>query len=144
MRTMKDRIETIRREFDRNTPPITALSLVNFPEDTLGRHLGKFLLKTNYGQNVYVCNDDALQLLIAGDYSFTNEIAVQYYLLGNGCFGLRRICVMAIGLAILPHKMAYFYQKYKEGKSALRFFDIDHMRLLHLPLKQVKETFLIK
>ena len=144
MRTMKDKVEAVRRQFDRNEQPITANSLVNYPEETLGRHLGSFLLRCNFGQNVYATNEDVLQYLITGNSSFADEIAVQFYLLGNGCFGLRRLTVMAVGLALNPHRAGYFYNKYKEGKAALRLFDIDHIRLLHLPLKQVKDTFLIK
>ncbi|MFL9845154.1 hypothetical protein [Flavobacterium rhizosphaerae] len=141
---MKDRIEAVRRQFDRNAEKPTANGLVNYPEETLGRHLGMFLLRCNFGQNVYATNDDALQLLITGSGSFADEIAVQFYLLGNGCFGLRRLGVMAIGLALRPNKALYFFKKYKEGKNALRLFDVYYLGLLHLPLQQVKDTFLIK
>jgi len=141
---MKEKIEAVRREFDRKTQNITALHLIKYPEGTLGRQLGRFLLNNNYGQNVYACHDDALQLLIAGSSSFTDDIAVQFYLLGNGSFGLRRFTAMAAGVLLKPHKISYFFQKYKDGKSALRFYDVDHLGLLHLPVSRIRETFQIK
>jgi|GEM_PF-330001 len=144
METMKEKIEKVRREFDRNTQNLTALNLIKYPEGTLGQQLGRFLLRANYGQNVYACHDDALQLLIAGSNSFTDDIAVQFYLLGNGSYGLRRLTAMVAGVLLKPHKIAYFYQKYNHGKAALRFYDVDHLGLLHLPIDRVRETFMIQ
>lgn len=144
MSTMKEKIEAVRREFDLKAQHLIALNLVKYPEGTLGQQLGRFLLQSNYGQNVYACHDDVLQLLIAGSTSFTDDIAVQYYLLGNGSFGLRRLTAMAAGLALFPHKALHFYRMYKKGKEALRFYDVDHLGLLHLPVDRIKETFLIR
>lgn len=144
METMKEKIEKVRLEFERNNPKLTALNLIKYPEGTLGQQLGRFLLRTNYGQNVYASHDDALQLLITGSNSFTDDIAVQFYLLGNGSYGLRRLTAMAAGVVLKPHKIGYFYQKYTEGKSALRFYDVDHLKLLHLQIDRVRETFMIR
>lgn len=144
MSTMKEKIEAVRREFDKKTQQLTALQLIKYPEGSLGQQLGRFLLKNNYGQNVYASHDDVLQLLISGSNTFTDDIAVQFYLLGNGSFGLRRLSAMAAGLVLFPHKASHFHAMYKKGKAALRFYDIDHMGLLHLPVARVKETFLIR
>lgn len=144
MSTMKEKIEAVRREFDRTTQQLTALNLVKYPDGSLGQQLGRFLLHNNYGQNVCASHDDVLQLLITGSNSFTDDIAVQFYLLGNGSFGLRRLTAMAVGLVLLPHKAAHFYRMYKNGKAALRFYDIDHLRLLHLPVSRIRETFMIR
>lgn len=144
MNTMKEKIEAVRREFDKKTQQLTALQLVKYPEGSLGQQLGRFLLKSNYGQNVYASHDDVLQLLISGSNTFTDDIAVQFYLLGNGSFGLRRLSAMAVGLVLFPYKAAHFYRMYRKGKDALRFYDVDHMALLHLPVERVKDTFLIR
>ena len=144
MQTMKEKIEAVRLEFEKKNQNLTALNLIKYPEGTLGQQLGRFLLRTNYGQNVYASHDDALQLLIAGSNSFTDDIAVQFYLLGNGSYGLRRLTVMAAGVLLKPHKITYFYQKYTDGKAALRFYDVDHLKLLHLPIDRVRETFMIR
>jgi len=144
MKTMKEKIEAVRQEFDKTTLNLTAYQLAKYPEETLGHQVGKFLMGSNFGQNVYADKEDVLQLLIAGKNSIKEDLAVQFYLFGNGSNSLRTLAAMAVGAALCPHYLSYFYKRYKEGKKALRFYDIDHMRLLHLPVARVKDTFLIR
>lgn len=144
MNTLKDKLVAVKRQFDRNAQRLTAHNLLTYPEGTLGQQLGKFLLIRNYGQNTYVSREDILQMLVTGNkVTLTDEIALQYYLFGNGCIRLRILLAMGIGLAIRPNKTLHFYNMYKKGKAALRFYDIDHLGLLHVPLHRVKETFMI-
>lgn len=145
MKTMKQKIEAVRVEFERKRRHITAAQLVNFPEESFGHKLGKHLLNSNYGNNVIAGTEDVYQLIIGqGETTLKEDIAVQYYLFGNGGTSLRILMAMAIGLAICPFYAGYFYKRYKDGKQALRFYDVDHFGLLHLPLEQIKDTFLIR
>ena len=145
MKTMKQKIEAVRIEFERKTKNITAAQLVTYPKDTLGHNLGKHLLCSNYGTNVTAEREDIYQLLIGrGEISVKEDIAVQYYLFGNGCSSLRTLLAMGIGLVFCPHYAGYFYKRYKDGKQALRFYDVDHFGMLHLPLERIKDTFLIR
>lgn len=144
MNTLKDKLVAVKRQFDRNAQRLTAHNLLTYPEGTLGQQLGKFLLIRNYGQNTYASREDILQMLVTGNkVTLTDEIALQYYLFGNECIRLRILLAMGIGLAIRPNKTLHFYNMYKKGKAALRFYDIDHLGLLHVPLHRVKETFMI-
>lgn len=145
MNTLKNKLEAVKRQFDRNAQRFTAHSLLAYPEGTLGNHLGKFLLIRNYGQNTYASREDILQMLVTGNtVTLTDEIALQYYLLGNGCIRVRVLLAMGIGLVIRPHRAHHFYKMYKKGTTALRFYDIDHLQLLHQPVNRVKETFMIQ
>jgi hypothetical protein len=144
MKTMKEKIAAVKREFDKDKTPLTAFELTRYPEGSLGNQLGKFLLGTNYGQNVYADNEDALQLLIAGKNSVKEDFSVQFYLFGNGCNSLRTVATMAIAAVLCPNYIPYYYKRYKAGKQALRFYDIDHLGLLHLPVERIKNTFLIR
>lgn len=145
MSTMTQKIEAVKRKFDRNAQRLTALNLVKYPEGTLGQHLGKFLLTRNYGQNTYASREDILQMLITGNKpTLTDEIALQYYLFGNGSTSLRVLLAMCMGLAIMPYKLLHFYKMYQKGKNALRFFDIDHLGMLYQPVQRIKETFMIQ
>ncbi|MES2486678.1 MAG: hypothetical protein V4581_12125 [Bacteroidota bacterium] len=144
MKTMKEKIETVRREFDKTAQKLTAYQLVKYPEGSLGHQLGTFLLGSNYGQNVYAQNDDALQLLIAGKNSIKEDLAVQFYLFGNGNNSFRTLSTIVVALTLCPHYLPYFYKKYKAGKQALRFYDVDHLGLLHLPVERIKDVFLIR
>lgn len=145
MKTMKEKIESVRIEFESKRKHVTAMQLVKYPEESFGHKLGSHLLNSNYGSNVTAEKEDVYQLLIGhGEASVKEDISVQYYLFGNGCNSLRTLLAMAIGLAICPHHAGYFYKRYKDGKQALRFYDVDHFGMLHLPLERIKDTFLIR
>ena len=145
MKTMKEKIEAVRIEFERKTKNITAKQLVNYPEGSLGHNLGKHLLNCNYGTNVTAEKEDVYQLLIGrGQVSVKEDIAVQYYLFGNGSNSVKTLLAMSIGLVMCPHYAGYFYKRYKDGKQALRFYDVDHFGMLHLPVERIKDTFLIR
>lgn len=143
MSTLKDKIEQVRREFDR-TPKPTAKQLTSYPQGSMGQLLGYYLLNANYGQNVYAENDDVLHLLIAEKQSIKEDMGMYFYLFGNGCNSLRNWSTMLIAMALCPVYLLYFYKKYTQGKKALRFYDVDHLGLLYQPVDKVKEAFMIQ
>jgi hypothetical protein len=145
MKTMKEKIEAVRIEFERKRKQVTALQLIRYPEESLGYNLGKHLLDNNCGTNVTAETEDVYQLIIGhGVASFKEDIAVQFYLFGNGCNNIRTVITVGIGVLICPHHISYFYKRYKDGKHALRFYDVDHFGLLYQPLERIKDTFLIR
>lgn len=145
MKTMKEKIEAVRIEFERKKKRITAMQLIYYPKESLGYKLGSYLLKSNYGNNVTAEKEDIYQLIIGGEKeSFRDDIAVQYYLFGNGCNSLRTLLAMGLGMLFCPYYAGYFYKKYKDGKQALRFYDLDYFGMLHQPLDRIKDTFLIR
>jgi len=143
MKTMKDKIEAVRIEFDRKRKNLTIADLITYPEGTLGNNLGKHLINHSYGK-VVPEKDDIFQLLLSGGQSLKQEIAVQFYLFGNGYNSINNLFSMAVGMVLCPFYAGYFYKRYKDGKNALRFYDVDHFGLLHLPLQRIKDTFLIR
>ncbi|KOS05988.1 hypothetical protein AM493_08020 [Flavobacterium akiainvivens] len=142
MATLQEKIEQVRREFDR-TPKPTAKQLIAYPQDSLGQLLGYYLLNANHGQNVYADNEDVLHLLIAEESSIKEDFALYFYLFGNGCNSLRTWATMGIAMAVCPIYLPYFYKRYRQGKNALRFYDIDHLGLLYQPVEKVKQAFMI-
>jgi len=142
---MKEKIEAVRIEFERKSKNITARQLVTYPQGSLGHNLGNHLLTSNYGTNVTAEKEDIYQLLIGrGEVSVKEDIAVQYYLFGNGSNSMRTLLAMGVGLLMCPHYAGYFYRRYRDGKQALRFYDVDHFGMLHLPIERIKDTFLIR
>ena len=142
---MKEKIEAVRIEFERKKNQITAMQLIRYPEESLGHKLGNYLLNSNYGTNVTARTEDIYQLIIGGgETTVKGDIAVQYYLFGNGCNSFRTLTAMALGLLFCPHHTLYFYKRYKDGKQALRFYDVDYFGMLHQPLDRIKDTFLIR
>lgn len=140
---MQEKIEAVRIQFDRKRKNLTIADLITYPEGTLGNNLGKHLIKNSYGKIVPE-KEDIYQLLISGGNSLKQEIAVKFYLFGNGCTTLNILFSMAVGLAVCPFYAGYFYKRYTDGKNALRFYDLDHFGMLHLPVERIKDAFLIR
>ncbi|WP_264563841.1 ubiquinone biosynthesis protein COQ4 [Flavobacterium sp. N3904] len=58
--------------------------LLDYPEETLGYHLGQFLLKNNFDIQPKLEDHDIIHVLTNTGVSVREEIGMQYYLLGNG------------------------------------------------------------
>ncbi|MEL1245886.1 hypothetical protein AAEO56_16550 [Flavobacterium sp. DGU11] len=118
--------------------------LINYPKDSLGFHLGCFLFNNSCESDPIPEKEDVYRTLLTKEVSNKEEIAMHYYLFGNGDFSFRTLFVMGSGAVFYPHCVAYFYKRYRDGRNALRFYDLDHFRMLHLPLQRIKDAFLIR
>jgi len=118
--------------------------LIGYPKESLGFHLGRFLFENSTEPDPVPEQEDVYRVLLIEHISNSEEVAMHYYLFGNGGFGLRRLFIMGTGAFFYPHRILYFYKRYRDGRNALRFYDLDHFRMLHLPLARIKDTFLIR
>lgn len=129
--------------FKTKEAPVATATLTHYPQGSLGFHLGKYLRK-NYKTGPAPDVEDVFRLLLTTDASNKEEIGMHFYLSGNGDTGLRRLMIMGVGAVCYPHRLVYFCKRYRDGRKALRFFDLDHYRMLHLPLERIKDAFLIR
>lgn len=118
--------------------------LISYPKESMGFHLGCFLFNNSREANPVPAKQDIHRLLIIRQASDKEEMGMYYYLFGNGDTSLRTIFIMAAGCVLFPWYLKYFMSKYYAGKQALRFYDLDHFRMLHLPLTRIKDTFNIR
>ncbi|MNK15863.1 hypothetical protein D3C87_340170 [compost metagenome] len=141
---MKKLQQKITSLFKGKQAPVSMDELIGYPKDSLGFHLGCFLFNNSHEIDPQPETIDVHRLLITKEVSNKEDIAMHYYLFGNGDLALRTVFIMATGAIFYPHCIPYFYLKYRDGKDALRFYDLDHFRMLHLPLQRIKDTFLIR
>ena len=123
---------------------ISISELISYPYNSLGFHLGAYLFKKEEECPAPLEKEDIYRLLLTKDTSAREEFGMYFYLFGNGNFKLDTLSEMFIGLFAYPLAIKYYYKRYQEGKNALRFHDLDHFKMLHLPLERIKDTFLIK
>ncbi len=123
---------------------ISMNDLIGYPEGSLGFHLGNFLFHNSYEPDPLPGKEDIHRLLITKEVSAKEDIAMQFYLFGNGNTQLYTILMMLSGMLLFPFQIKYFFKKYHDGKNALRFYDLNYFRMLHLPLDRIKDTFLIR
>lgn len=143
MKTL-EQIKSITGLFREPANNITMDELITYPQGSLGFHLGRFLFDYSYEADPIPEREDIYRLLLTKEVSNKEEIAMYFYLFGNGDIRLQTLFIMVTGALLYPHCIMNFYKRYKAGKHALRFYDLDHFRMLHLPLEKIKDAFLIR
>ncbi len=113
-----------------------------FPDGTLGKELHGYFLRNNIGPEREYLDLDIYSVLLRSRPTMAEEIAIHWYLLGNGKATFEGL--LCIGLSVLlPGKISFFLKSYRKGKNALLFHQLDFSRMLHLELAYIRETFKI-
>ncbi|WP_309610015.1 hypothetical protein [Flavobacterium sp.] len=123
---------------------ISKKELLALPKESLGFHLGCFLIKYNFDMQPKLEDHDVIHVLTNTGISVKEEIGMQYYLYGNGKRSLYLYLVIISGTCFYPTEIKYFINEYCRGKKALKFHYIDHSKMLHIPVIKIQETFKIK
>ncbi|WP_103071161.1 Coq4 family protein [Aquimarina sediminis] len=133
-----------QRWFKKNPPwDISIKTLLKYPKETLGFHLGCFLLRNNFSPQPKLEDHDVFHVLTNIGITVSEEIAMQYYLLGNGKHSIYQVSVIFLGTLLYPDKIKLFKKSYRKGKAAYPFHQLDYKKLLHQPVQTLKTTFLI-
>ncbi|MBP4138643.1 hypothetical protein [Flavobacterium geliluteum] len=128
----------------RNAPwDITKEELLDFPTGSLGRGIGDFLMQNNFDIQEKLEDHDVIHVLTNTGISVQDEIAMQYYLLGNRKKSLYLFLVILSGTLFYPTEIGYFLKKYKKGQKALPFYYLDFSKMLLTPIESIQTTFKI-
>jgi len=131
--------------FKKNEPwPITSKELIRYPPESLGFHMGCFLLKYNFEIQPKLEDHDVFHVLTNTGITVTEEIGMQYFLLGNGKRSAYQFAVIVIGTLFYPMQWKCFNTFYRRGKSAHQFHDLPFEKMLLQPLQNIQNTFNIK
>ncbi len=131
--------------FKKNKPwNTTASQLLQYPKNSLGFHLGRFLLQHNFSPQPKLENHDVFHVLTNTGITVPAEISMQYYLMGNGKRSLYMFMVITIGTLLYPDKLKLFIQAFNKGKQAFAFHQLDYQKLLNQSLDTIRTTFLIQ
>lgn len=123
---------------------VTITDLQQFPKDSLGQRMGNFLALHNFDLQAKLESHDVFHVLTNTGITVPEEISMQFYLLGNGKRSAYLFTVIFLGGLLYPDYLKFFYNRYKKGKSSLRFYQLDFYKLLPQPLEKIKTTFLIQ
>lgn len=118
--------------------------LLQYSNDSLGFHIGYFLLSNNFELQQKLESHDVFHVLTKTGITVSEEISMQFYLLGNGKRSLYLFAVIFLGTILFPDYLKMFRYKYQLGKASLPFHQLDFRKLLNQPLNRIKETFLIQ
>lgn len=117
--------------------------LLQYSKDTLGYQMGYFLLSNNFDLQEKLESHDVFHVLTGTGITVPEEVSMQFYLLGNGKRSIYLLTVIFLGTLLFPDYLRMFLSKYRRGKSALPFHQLDFYKLLNQPIDRIKDTFLI-
>ena len=130
--------------FKKETPwGIPVKDLLQYPMESLGYHLGCFLLKHHFTPEPQLEDHDVYHVLTGSGISVPEEIAMQFYLFGNGKRSLYLFTVLTVGTLLFPDHMRQFRSAYKKGRKAHPFYHLNFLKLLQQPLTKLQYTFKI-
>lgn len=134
-----------QKYFKKNQPwGLSRKEMLGFEEQSLGFHLGCFLLKHDFQIQEKLEDHDAIHILTNTGVTVVEEIGMQYYLLGNGKKSLYLFMVVFSGTAFYPKRCNHFLSEYKRGKQALKFHHLDFYKMLNVPVLEIQKAFNIK
>lgn len=131
--------------FKKNAPwPLTPKELIQYPQESLGFHMGCFLLKYNFEMQPKLEDHDVIHVLTNTGVSVPEEIGMQYFLWGNGKRSPYLFMVITVGTLFYFSRLKTFYKFYKRGQNAHQFYDLDFQKMLLQPVKNIQTTFNIR
>lgn len=134
-----------QRFFKKGTPwDITPQELIQYNPESLGFHLGCFLIKYNFEMQPKLEDHDVIHVLTDTSVLVLDEIGMQFFLLGNGKKSAYLFMVITTGILFYPNQMKLFIKNYNRGKLAHRLHDLDFQKMLSIPLETIQKTFNIK
>jgi hypothetical protein len=114
-----------------------------FADGTLGRELQGYFLRNRLEPEHEGLEFDMFSVLLRAGPALSQEIAVHWYLLGNGKATIGGCIGIATGF-LMPSKAALFLRSYRKGRQALLFHQLDFGSMLHLDLGYIRSTFNIQ
>lgn len=129
----------------RNQPwDITKEQLIEYPNGSLGCDLALFLTSNHFEIQAKLEEHDIIHVLTNTGVKVSDEISMQYYLLGNGKRSLYLYMVIFTGTLFYPMLFKQFTESYKKGKKAKTFYNLDFLKMLYVPTTILRQNYNIK
>ncbi|WP_124980075.1 hypothetical protein [Nonlabens xiamenensis] len=108
--------------------------LLTYPPKSLGYHLGCFLLQHKFEPQPKCEDHDIFHVITGYGVTTADEIAMQYWLWGNGKRSPFVLLAMAVGLVLYPEKYQSFKTAYIKGRLSRPIHQLDFKRHLSSPM----------
>ncbi len=117
---------------------VNTQQLLSYPISSLGYHLGCFLLKHSFEPQPRCENHDVFHVITEYKIDTAQEIAMQFWLYGNGKRSPFVLLAMFVGAMLYMDGYSAFAKAYSSGKQAVPVHAIDFMQHLASPISQFK------
>lgn len=122
----------------------TREELKAYPNGSLGNVVGNFLISNNYQFIPQLENHDVYHVITGYNTTVRDEIALQYFFLGNGKTSLYLFGVICLGAFLFPEYYYHFKTSYNRGKCSTSFYNWDLKTLLSEPLLGIQNAIFEK
>jgi ubiquinone biosynthesis protein Coq4 len=112
--------------------------LLKFPEGSLGKALGDFLRKYHVEPLAGAEYHDLHHVLFDYSISFKDEVALQFFLHGNGKKSIASVSTIIGAWFLLPTQWKYLRASYERGKQCKDISAFNLKNMLHQDLTQLK------
>ncbi|WP_405371025.1 hypothetical protein [Nonlabens sp. Asnod2-A12] len=112
--------------------------LLSYPTDSLGYHLGCFLIQHKLEPQPRCEDHDVFHVLTGYKIDTAQEIAMQYWLWGNGKRSPFVLLAMLVGVILYVDQYSLFIIAIEAGHKASPIHDIDFKQNLYSPISLIK------
>ena len=121
---------------------MNTVQLLQYADGSLGKSLGEFLKKNDVELLVGAEYHDIHHILFNYSLTFKDEVALQFFLHGNGNKSIASISTRIGAWCLLPTEWAYLNAAYKRGKLYKDISIINFKSMLNQDLKKVKASLI--
>ncbi|UTW61472.1 hypothetical protein KFE98_15855 [bacterium SCSIO 12741] len=123
---------------------LSVLALLQYPQQSLGRELGLFLVANRLKLMDKFEDHDVYHVLLQYSTSVVDEARMQFFLLGNGKRSLFALGTGFIASCFFPERWGAFYEAYKRGQHSGVVFKSDFLLGLNQPINDLRSYFQIE
>lgn len=116
--------------------------LINYPEGSLGKALGKFLKSNEFELIDKLESHDVYHVVCGMNTTVRDEVGMQFLLMGNGKRSLYLYATVGICFVLLPEYLSYFRSCYRKGKHLHPIHKLNLRKILNQPLEQIQSDLI--
>lgn len=122
---------------------LSTRDLLKYPEGSLGKALGDFLKLHEVEILTGAEYHDIHHILFDFSISFKDEVALQFFLHGNGKKSIASVSTRIGAWFLLPTEWKYLKASYERGKKCKDVSKLNFKNMLHDDFSQVKASLFI-
>jgi ubiquinone biosynthesis protein Coq4 len=119
---------------------LSVAELLKYPEGSLGKTLGEFLKEQDVELLQGAEYHDIHHILFDYSISFKDEVALQFFLHGNGKKSIASVSTRIGAWFLLPTEWKYLKASYERGKKCKDVSKLNFKNMLHDNFYQVKAS----
>lgn len=117
---------------------LSTAQLLQYPEGSVGKELGEFLKRSNVEPLAGAEYHDIQHVLFDFSISFKDEVALQFFLHGNGKRSIASVSTLIGAWFVLPTSWKYLRNSYERGRNCRDISTLNLKTVLHQDCREVK------